>query len=77
MQLNVFYAGLMKLQQNRYEQVKLGNLEEAAMFQVGGRGGAWRTPFFAQYWAESKAQYPIEFQEHVERELLPLSVDTH
>jgi hypothetical protein len=70
-QLKMFYLGIMRLQQNRYLQSQLGVLDLNTLLFVGGRGGAYDLPFFAEYWAEDRDQYPPEFQDFVESELLP------
>lgn len=69
--LRMFYLGIMRIQQNRYLQSQLGVLDLRSLLFVGGRGGAYSLPFFAEYWAEDRDQYPAEFQEFVEGELLP------
>jgi hypothetical protein len=70
-QLKMFYLGIMRLQQNRYLQSQLGVLDMNTLLFVGGRGGAYDLPFFAEYWAEDRDQYPPEFQDFVESVLLP------
>jgi hypothetical protein len=67
----MFYLGIMRLQQNRYLQSQLGVLDLKTLLFVGGRGGAYDLPFFAEYWAEDRDQYPAEFQDFVESVLLP------
>lgn len=71
LQLRVFYLGIMRIQQNRYLQSRLGVLDLETLLFVGGQGGAYSLPFFAEYWAEDRDQYPAEFQDFVERVLLP------
>jgi len=72
-QLKMFYLGIMRIQENRYLQSQLGVLNLERLLFVGGRGGAYALPFFAEYWAEDRDQYPAEFQDFVERVLLPES----
>ena len=67
------YTSLMRLQQNRFQQLELGVLDEETIFQVGGRGGAYRTPCFTKYWAEYGENFPLEFQDFLEQEVLPLA----
>lgn len=69
--LKMFYLGIMRIQENRYLQSQLGVLDLKSLLFVGGKGGAYRLPFFAEYWAEDRDQYPAEFREFVESELLP------
>ncbi len=69
----MFYLGIMRIQQNRYLQSQLGVLDLKSLLFVGGQGGAYSLPFFAEYWAEDSDQYPAEFQDFVESTLLPQS----
>jgi len=71
--LKMFYLGIMRIQENRYLQSQLGVLDLNSLLFVGGKGGAYRLPFFAEYWAEDRDQYPIQFQHFVESVLLPQS----
>jgi hypothetical protein len=66
---------LMRIQQNRFQQLQLGVLDENTVFQVGGRGRGYRSPFFREYWAETEGNYPVEFQNFVKDEILPLSAE--
>jgi len=72
-QLTVYYAALMRVQLNRFYQAQLGILDQETVLQIGGQGGAYRGPFFLQFWNQNKGDYPMEFQEFVYQELLPLS----
>lgn len=74
-QLFALYSALMRIQQNRFQQLQLGVLDEETLFQVGGRGRGYRSPFFREYWAERESTYPTEFQEFVKQEILPLSAE--
>ena len=74
--LSTYFAAAMRIQQNRFLQAQLGILDEDILLQLGGRGGFYRRPIFAEIWAESKDTYAEDFQEFVERELLPLSQNT-
>lgn len=76
LQLKVFYLGIMRIQQNRYLQSQLGVLDLETLLFVGGQGGAYDLPFFAEYWAEDRDQYPAEFQDFVEGVLLPQREDS-
>jgi hypothetical protein len=67
------YTGLMRLQQNRLQQLKLGVLDEETLFQVGGRGPGYRTPCFTRYWTQNRERFPLDFQEFMESEVLPLT----
>ena len=76
-QLSAVYRALMVLNMNRLAQMELGVLDENTVFAVGGRGPGYRSPFFAEFWAESRHRYSPEFIEFVESELLPLVGDTN
>ena len=72
-QLDAFYGVMLRVQLNRYYQIQLGIVDEGEALDLGGRGGVYRSPFFREYWPTRKERYTPEFQEFVERELLPLS----
>jgi hypothetical protein len=67
------YTGLMRLQQNRFLQLTLRVLDEETIFQMGGRGPGYRSPCFATFWAENGENFPSDFQEFIESEVLPLA----
>ncbi len=67
------YTGLMRLQQNRFLQLQLGVLDEDTIFQMGGRGPGYRNSCFRDFWTENAKAFPLEFQQFIEREILPLS----
>jgi hypothetical protein len=71
-----FYRALLRLQLNRFFQVQLGILDEETALKLGGRTFLYTRPIFAEVWAEYKNEYSKEFQEFIEREVLPLSQDT-
>jgi len=75
-QLRLFYASLMRIQLNRFFQVRLGILDESEVLALGGRGGAYRSPFFSEIWPTVREEYPPGFVEYIEREVLPLSQET-
>ena len=67
------FTALMRLQQNRYLQMQLGVLDEETVFQMGGRGPAYRSACFARFWSENGENFPIEFRRFLEREVIRLS----
>ena len=75
-QLRLFYAALLRIQMNRFFQMQLGIIDEEMILALGGKGGAYRNPFFAQIWPELKIDFTPDFHEYIEREVLPLSQDT-
>ena len=72
-QLFAVYTGLMRLQQNRFQQMRLGVLDEDTIFEVGGTGPGYRSALFQQFWAERHDRFSEEFQQFVESRILPLS----
>ena len=69
-QLTVYYAALLRIQMNRYQQSQLGILDEDFALNLGGRGGAYANPFFPEAWSLMKNEFDPGFQEFVEREIL-------
>jgi len=70
------FIGFMRIQANRFYQVQLGTIDEATAFSLGGRSGAYESPMFKEFWPLIKESYEPDFQDFVERELLPLSMDS-
>ena len=71
-QLSWFVSAKLRADENRFRQVELGILD-ASVFQQMSIHGAYRLPYFAEYWARSSHIYLADFQEVVVREFLPLS----
>ena len=69
-QLDTWYTALMRIQQNRLVQSRLGILNLNDAMQIGGRSRAYREPYFAEYWERRKKFYPPEFQEYIEQRVL-------
>ena len=67
-----FYASLMRLQQNRYLQIKLGVVDEEELLLLGGRADIYRRPGFRRYWEVAQERYDPGFREFVERVLISL-----
>jgi len=72
-QLDSWYTALMRIQQIRLEQAKLGILDIEDAMQIGGRSRAYRQPYFADYWSRQKDQFPQEFQQYIEKYVLELT----
>jgi hypothetical protein len=66
-QVFAVFTALMVLQQNRFEQMELGIIDESSGFGIGGTGAAYRRPIFAEFWAERRDRYPQDFQEFMEK----------
>jgi hypothetical protein len=71
--MRMWYAALLRVQVNRFYQVQLGIIDEQMAMSLGGRGGAYRSPFFAEIWPELKIDFDQDFQAYIEQEVLPLS----
>ena len=72
-QLDSWYAALMRIQQNRLLQARLGILDLEDAMQIGGRAYAYRLRYFADYWSRRKQMYPTEFQQYIEEYVLVLT----
>ena len=75
-QIDVFYGGLLRLQANRYYQSRVGFIDADTLLGLGGKGLAYRVPFFRDIWERRKIEFDSGFVEFVERELLPLVEDS-
>jgi len=75
-QLRLLYSALMRVQQNRFYQVQLGILDESEVLAIGGKGGAYRHPYFAEFWTSVQEMYPPSFVEYIEAEILTLPQNT-
>jgi len=74
-QLDGFYSALMRIHQIRLVQANLGILDVNDAMQIGGRSAAYRTAYFADYWARRKSEFPQDFQDYVDQYVLPLAPD--
>jgi hypothetical protein len=69
--LSWWYSGVMRVQENRYRQVTLGTVGGKVTDLMGG-ASAYRHPVFGLYWQRSRDQYPNDFAEWVDANLIPL-----
>ena len=69
-----YYSGVMRVTENRFRQYRLGILDEESLAQFGGHARVFRTPYFKEWWPGSRYQFPPDFVEYVEDNLLPLEV---
>ncbi len=67
-----FISAKLRADENRFRQVQLGILDESNFLQLSNHA-AYRTPYFAEYWAEGGGDYAEDYQQLVERAFLPLS----
>jgi len=74
LQLQTFYAAMIRLQLNRFEQIKLGIIDLDLALQLGGRGDAYSSPFFVEYWGEIKQRYSPDFRNYIEHQVMEESV---
>ena len=65
-QLSTFWNAILRLNQNRYQQFRLGVLDTDTLFEVGGRSSFYQSPFFAEFWGETKQNHSVEFQRFIE-----------
>jgi hypothetical protein len=71
-QMYVYIAAALRIHQNRFEQVKLGMIDLELALSLGGRGGTYRLPYFAEAWEELSPNFPPDFREYVNQNVLPL-----
>ena len=64
-QLGWFYTGLLRVQLNRFSQSQVGILDEAAVLNLGARGGVFQTPSFESFWATQGGRYSPEFEAYI------------
>lgn len=74
LQLQWFVGALLRVQQNRFNQVKLGVIELDDALDMGGRAASYKSPVFAEIWATARDNYPEDFQAYIDEYVLPLSV---
>ena len=74
-QLDALYLALIRLQQNRFQQLRLGVLDDDTVFEVGGTGPGYRTPYFREFWSERRSQYSEEFQDFMDQRVLTESAE--
>jgi hypothetical protein len=67
-----FMSAKLRADENRFRQVELGILDASTFRQLSNHA-AYRTAYFAEYWALRGDDYAADFQEIVRREYLPLS----
>ena len=68
--LHIYYEALLRLQLNRYQQAQLGIVDEELALNLGGRGGAYANPYFAEVWANVNSQFSPGFANFIERQVL-------
>jgi len=71
--LFIYFASLLRLQFNRFQQAELSILDQELSLNMGGRGGAYTNPYFAEAWTVLQDEFGSAFREFIEREILPIS----
>jgi hypothetical protein len=74
--LSWWYSGVMRMQENRYRQVTLGTVGGGVTDLMGGGASAYRHPVFGLYWQRHRDEYPKDFVEWVDANLIPLVQDS-
>ena len=69
--LAFWYTGMMRVAENRYRQAGLGTVNAEVIGQIGGSSVVYRHPYFGFYWQFSQEEYPKDFANWVEANLLP------
>ena len=64
-QLEVYFNSALRIQQNRFQQIRLGVLDEE--LAVEGIGPGRLGTLYLNHWAAVKANYPEDFQQYFER----------
>ena len=65
-QLRALWSATIRLNQNRYQQFRLGVLNEATLFEVGGRNPLYQGDSFAEFWEPRKQDYSVDFRRFIE-----------
>ena len=64
--LFTLWNAILRLNQNRFQQFRLGVLDDTTIFEVGGRNSSYQGSSFTEYWAATKQNHSVEFQRFVE-----------
>ena len=67
-----YYAGVMRVTENRFRQTRLGVLDQESIQQLGGHAPVFRSPYFKSWWPRRRYQFSSDFIEYVESTLIPL-----
>lgn len=73
--LGWYYTAAMRHTENRFRQYQLGMLDARDLAGLGSQGNLFRNPYFEIWWPQQQDQFPTEFREYVERDLLPLGME--
>ncbi len=64
--LFTLWNAILRLNQNRFQQFRLGVLDDTTLFEVGGRNRSYQGSSFAEYWEATKQNHSVEFQRFIE-----------
>ena len=70
--LSWFFSSKIRADENRFRQVELGILDVSTFGQLSSNG-AYRLPYFSEWWTTRRSQYSADYRGFVDREFLPLS----
>lgn len=68
--LVVYYQALLRIRLNQFVQARSANIDSSELLRIGGQTEPYRTRFFQELWDHTASQYPDDFQEFVNRELV-------
>ena len=69
MQLAWYVAAILRIQQNRFNQVKLGIVDLEQALGMGGRGALYNSPWLQEIWVSARDDYPQDFQQYMDKEV--------
>lgn len=64
--LFAWWTAILRLNENRLQQYRLGVLDASILFDVGGRNRVYQGNSFAEYWESRKQDYSAEFQRFID-----------
>lgn len=64
--LYLYYGALVRVQLNRYMQVKLGVIDSDIVLAMGGGGGIYDNPSFKEYWLTRRGDFDADFVSYME-----------
>ena len=65
-QLFAVWSAVLRLNQNRFQQFRLGVLDDATLFEMGGRNRIYQGNSFAEFWEATKPSYSVEYQRFID-----------
>jgi len=71
---DTYYFYNMRIQLNRFLQSEMGVVDKETLLMLGGRFRMYRRHDFHQFWERNKDEYPVEFREFFDREVMSLPI---